>query len=330
MTTKKIVRIALGVILTGLFLWLVFRQISLNEVKDIFSEVIPLWIFAAVCAFAVGYSCRIERWRLMLTLENPGLKWRSCAGPLMACVAANNIFPFRAGDLLRAFGFNKRLGISTGISISTLFVERLLDLLMIVIIFGIVLTYFDIEASRFTRVGGGFLLAGAVVILLALLFPTLFNPLAVGLVRLVSWASPRVGHVMHDELNRAMSALELMANCSAMLRYMLWSVLAWVSEGLVFLFAALSLPSVLHPTAAWLAIPLGTLATVIPSTPGYVGTFDFFTAQAMISLGNAGAASTAYALLVHILLWLPPTAVGGVYWLLHPIKSTDQLTRIQS
>jgi uncharacterized membrane protein YbhN (UPF0104 family) len=69
-----------------------------------------------------------------------------------------------------------------------------------------------------------------------------------------------------------------------------------------------------------LALPVGTLATLIPSTPGYVGTFDYFTVRAMSVLGNSISASTAYALLVHILLWLPPTLIGGLYLLLNPIK----------
>jgi uncharacterized membrane protein YbhN (UPF0104 family) len=73
------------------------------------------------------------------------------------------------------------------------------------------------------------------------------------------------------------------------------------------------------PLAGWLALPVGTLATLIPSTPGYVGTFDYFTVKAMTELGNTTAAATAYALLVHALLWLPPTLVGGLYLLLHPV-----------
>jgi uncharacterized membrane protein YbhN (UPF0104 family) len=76
------------------------------------------------------------------------------------------------------------------------------------------------------------------------------------------------------------------------------------------------------PQAAWLALPVGTLATLIPSAPGYAGTFDFFTAQAMALLGNPIAAATAYALLVHALLWLPATLVGGVLLLAYPRRAT--------
>ena len=105
-----------------------------------------------------------------------------------------------------------------------------------------------------------------------------------------------------------------------MLKLLGWSALAWMFEGCVFWFAALALPSVTEPQGAWLALPVATFATLIPSTPGYVGTFDYFTAWAMIQFGNAPAPAAAAAFLVHTLLWLPPTILGGAYLLSHPVR----------
>ena len=54
------------------------------------------------------------------------------------------------------------------------------------------------------------------------------------------------------------------------------------------------------------------------------GTFDYFTARAMTELGNDAGAATAFALLVHILLWLPPTLIGGIYLLLNPTRTSQE------
>ena len=54
------------------------------------------------------------------------------------------------------------------------------------------------------------------------------------------------------------------------------------------------------------------------------GTFDYFTARAMTELGNDPGAATAFALLVHILLWLPPTVIGGIYLLLNPTRTSQE------
>jgi glycosyltransferase 2 family protein len=320
---KKNTRLVLGFALAAIFLWLIFRHLSLDEIKAAFGEAKSPFVLAAVIVFFLGYSCRIERWRLMLRQDNPNLEWRNCAGPLMASVAANNVLPFRAGDILRAFGFNQRLGISAATSVTTLFVERLLDLLMVVTFLGLALAYFGMESARFIGVGGTFLIAGAAVIAFLLLFPGLFKPLAFWLGRKVSKISPKLGEKIRAEIHKVFDALGHMTRGHTMVKLILWSMLAWIAEGFVFWLAALALPSVFHPIAAWIALPIGTLATVIPSTPGYVGTFDFFTTQAMTVLGNTTTAATAYALLIHALLWLPPTIAGGLYLLLNPVGLTQ-------
>jgi glycosyltransferase 2 family protein len=322
---SRAIRLLLGVILTGLFIWLIFRHISLNEIKNAFFNANMLLLGFAVIVFFIGYSCRIERWRLMLTHENPELRMKNCAGPLMASVAVNNVLPFRAGDVLRAFGFNRRLGISAATSLTSIFVERLLDLLMVVSFLGLALAYFGMASSKFLGFGGGFLILAGIIILLLLLFPSIFKPIAFLLGRSIARLLPKLGGKILTQFQKIFTALEHTSKGHTMRRLILWSMLAWIAEGCVFWLVALSLPSISNHLAAWLALSVGTLATVIPSTPGYVGTFDYFTAQAMTGLGNVAAGSTAFAFLVHAVLWLPPSIMGGLYLLLNPIKQKHDL-----
>jgi uncharacterized protein (TIRG00374 family) len=238
----------------------------------------------------------------------------------MASVAANNVLPFRAGDLLRAFGFNRKLGISAATSVTTLVVERLLALLMLVILLGVSLSYFGIELTKLAGTGGSILVVTGTAILFILSFPYTFKPSAMWFCRHVSRYLPRVGEKLFIEIQKVFAALEYTSKGHMMLRLFLWSLSAWIAEGFVFWLVAQSLPSVSNDAAAWLALSFGTLATIIPSTPGYVGTFDYFTSQAMVVLGNSYASSTAFAFMVHGVLWLPPLVVGGLYLLMNPIN----------
>lgn len=328
MTPKKALRLLLGIGLAVIFVWLIVRQIDVEQIKQAFHNADPLWIAAALAAFVVGYSCRIERWRVMLSLDNPGLKWRGCAGPLLGSFATNNVLPFRAGDVLRSFAFNRRLGTSSGAVIATLFVERLLDMLMVLVILGAALAFFGMDSSRFAGVGSTVLVVGAAAILMALLFPHFFAPVALAAGRLLARFVPGVGDKLLGGIAKSMQTLQHLAKGNTMLKLVAWSVVAWIAEGCIFWFSALALPSISEPLAAWLALPVGTLATLIPSTPGYVGTFDYFTVRAMTELGNISAAATAYALLVHAVLWLPPTLGGGLYLLLHPVGQRENLKAI--
>jgi uncharacterized membrane protein YbhN (UPF0104 family) len=125
-------------------------------------------------------------------------------------------------------------------------------------------------------------------------------------------------------MRKSLGTLEHLSEGRTMSRLVMWSLFAWLSEGCVFWLLALALPSIVAPWGGWLALPVGTLATLIPSTPGYVGTFDFFTARAMTLVGNATSAATAYALLVHAMVWLPPTLVGGLHLLIRPAASVNR------
>jgi uncharacterized membrane protein YbhN (UPF0104 family) len=62
--------------------------------------------------------------------------------------------------------------------------------------------------------------------------------------------------------------------------------------------------------ASGLSLAAATLATLLPSSPGYVGTFDYFAALGLTAHGITPAAATAFALLVHLLLWAPVTLFG--------------------
>jgi glycosyltransferase 2 family protein len=330
MTSKKTLRFALSIFLASLFLYLTLSQISFKEIERAFQGADMTWVIAALAAFAVGYSCRIERWRVMLELGNPTLRWSTCSGPLLASIAANNILPFRAGDVLRSFAFNRKLNTTSGVVIATLLVERLLDFFVIVILLGVALALFGLDNSYFAEIGLKILIASALLILAVLFFPRFFTSVFLQMGQLVSHVAPRFGNKILKEINRCLTTLQHLAKQNIMARLVSWSLMAWFAEGCVFWFAALALPSILAPLAAWIAFPVGTLATLIPSTPGYVGTFDFFTMQAMAALGNVTGAAAAYALLVHALLWLPPTLIGGVYLLQHQIKQPDKLKETSS
>ena len=316
MTGRKAFRLALGVAIAALFVWLTLRQVDGARIAQVLRGARADYLGAAVLLLCAGYACRIARWRTMLARDNPALRWADCAGPLLASFAANNVLPFRAGDLMRAFAFNARLHTTAGSVLATLFVERLLDLLMVILLLGVALWSFGFDVARLLGVGGPLLVLAACAIVAVLLRPALLQPI-VKLLGLLAGRLPAAAR-LQAELNKATGTLVKLAGGSTMWQLLAWSAAAWITEGGVYWLVAQALASVTAPLGAWLAVPVGTLATLIPSTPGYVGTFDYFTAQAMILAGNDQTASAAFAFLVHMALWLPPTVAGGLYMVLRP------------
>jgi len=320
MKSRRIVRIFLGCFIAIIFLWLMFRHIKLSEFVNAFTGTRFSWIIAALGSFCIGYFIRIERWWLMFQKDNPKLSRFACVGPFFASFAVNNVLPFRAGDLLRSFAFNRQLGVTSGVVLASLFVERLLDMLMVLIFLGLALGFFGLKIHRFAGIGSNVLLTISLIIVCVLFFPKLLKPVAFVLHRLFSAISPKWGEVFFNEVTKSLSTLDHLSRGNSMFKLILLSLMAWTAEGCVFWFSGLALPRIITPLAGWLALPVGTLSTLIPSTPGYVGTFDFFTGRAMTELGNSVADATAYSFLVHALLWLPPTVIGMIYLIQHPVS----------
>lgn len=312
MTVRDQVRIALGLGVAAVFLWLIARQVSLSDLRAAFSGTSLACVALGVLALGVGYAARIRRWQLMLEGENPDLRWRDCAGPFLSSFALNNVLPLRAGDVARLFAYQKRLGVGLGTGAAAMFVERILDMLALLAMLGIAVAVFGGQAAGLAASIGGFALVAVAGVLLAILVvPRLMSPafrLARGLLARLGSRAER----LTAEADKAHDTLHRLAAGGTMLRLAALSALAWVMEGLTFLAAALAIPGLATTAAAWLALPVGSLSTLLPSTPGYAGTFHFFVAQSMQVLGETAAMATAYAILVHAMLWVPITVAGGV------------------
>lgn len=327
MSKAKAFQFLTGLVLAGVFLWLALRNLSREEITQALADVRWGWALAALAAFFAGYACRIERWKLMLSKDNPGLHWRQCAGPFFACVAANNVLPLRAGDVLRAFAFNARLGIGTTVSVTSMFVERILDLIAVIALLGAALWALDVRTSDVLGVSGPVLALALAGLVALLAFPRLLRWVLGLLARASSRLPQGLGARLASAFAKADDLFGDLARRNSLAGLSLWTVLAWIAEGCVFWFAALALPGITQAASAWLAAAVGTLSTVIPSTPGYVGTFHYFTAQSMLALGNPPAAAAAYAILVHALLWLPATVAGGLYFLFRQVPLPQDMQR---
>jgi uncharacterized membrane protein YbhN (UPF0104 family) len=93
--------------------------------------------------------------------------------------------------------------------------------------------------------------------------------------------------------------------------------MTWGFEGAVFATVAAAVSAGVDPLGPWFSLGTGTLATLIPSSPGYFGTFDYFAALGLVAYGADPEISVAFALTVHTVLWLPLTVAGLGYLTVH-------------
>jgi len=317
---KRIFKLIFGLSLSFFFIWLISKNLDIKEFSSHFNQAKISYVFLAIIIFNLGYSFRIQRWKIMMMQINPKLKWNQCAGPFISCVAVNNILPFRAGDILRVFAFNKRLKINTSISFSALLFERLLDLLMLLIFLFLALNYFELELTKFIGISNVIIIFLILLVFITLFFPFSFKRPFISIFKIIFIFNKTFAKKIQKQIIKIFNSLEYISRKKNLIKLIFWSFLAWFAEGLVFWVIALSIPEITNNLAAWLALPVGSLSTLIPSSPGYIGTFDYFTANSMFVMNNTYSASVVYAFIVHVVIWLPPLVLASLYLFKNPIN----------
>ena len=311
-------KLAVGCAATAGFAWLFARELDADALGRAFAGLSAPVVVLALAFFAVGVAVRLVRWWWMLRALEPGLPVGACIRPFLASMAVNNVLPFRAGDVLRVVGFRRQLRSPAMRVLGTLVIERALDVVVLSAVFFVCLLGLPDGALPRGVVVAAMWLAGAgmAAILAPMLLLPLFERFRERLpgrrflaARPWTKAISRHGAPLVESLGLVRSLPRSLALCAL-------SAVVWLCEGAFFAVVAAALGADSAPLGPWLSLSAGSLATAIPSAPGYVGTFDYFAAQGLAAYGAPPETAAAFALTVHALWWAPLTAVGLIlYWL---------------
>lgn len=320
-------RLAIGLAVAAGFAWLLASELDVGELRSIFGTMSLAVLPVALAFMFTGWALRIVRWWWMLRQLEPAVTLGACAGPFVAAMGVNNVLPFRAGDVLRIAGFQRQLHSPALRVAGTLVIERLLDVLTLVGVFFFCLLALSEDAfPRGFVISASWLAGVSLVAVVALL-------LAVPLLGrfkervLASRSSPpkRWQRAAAEHVAHFIEALGLVRSPRSLLVLTGLSVLAWGCEGATFVIVASAFQAEAAPLAPWLSMAAGTLATTIPSTPGAIGTFDYFAARGFAAFGTSPELAAAFALSVHTLLWVPAT-IAGLPVLLIPRRLATRAT----
>ena len=316
------VKLVAGLLVTSVCLWLIIQQVDLSRLWVILSSADPSWIVIGLFFLSIAYLLRIVRWWLMLRTIVPTLPLVACAGPFLSSIALNNLLPFRAGDIMRVVGFCRQLTLPASTVLGSLVLERLLDLAAILVMFFVAVPHATPDGFHAEAVATAGWLGLVCVILIVL---TIALPEA--LARLTENIAARARRGTWKRAGRLaqwvvhfFSSLALMRTRQQIIPLVLLSLGAWCLEGALFAAVAKSVHIDDPGIAPWFALSTGTLGTLLPSTPGYVGTFDYLTMVGFLAYGFAQSLAAACALLVHVVLWVPQTIVGMVWLLILKVK----------
>jgi uncharacterized protein (TIRG00374 family) len=313
----------LGVVISAVFLWLALRGLRLGEVAESIGEANYWWLIPSVATYFVAVWVRTWRWDYMLRPLKQ-IPARRLFPVVVIGYMGNNIYPFRAGEVLRSYVLRRQEDVPMSASLATVIVERVFDgLVMLVFVFAALpLAPLPSESIRWLVVGASIAFFAAVVI---------FFGLAAAperAMQLVSWFS---GHFTPERFRqrlihtagRFLAGLESLRSFRNVLMIFFTSVLIWLLETVKYWFVMHAFNFEISFFALMLMNGVVNLATTLPSAPGYVGTFDAPGIAVLSLYGVEEALAGAYTLVLHAALWLPITLLGAYYMLRNELGWSD-------
>lgn len=312
---KTTARIAVGLLVTLGFLWLAVRNVDIAAVRDALGRASYRYLIPAAAFCLTGYLLRTVRWGRILAPTVP-VPFARLFPVLMIGFAANNLLPARIGEFVRAYLLGRRERVSPSLSLATIVLERVCDGLMLVALMAgtLLLVPIPVDDPKIEAVElvATVVFGGAALALVALLaFP---RPL-VALARACLRPLPRpLAARVAGLLDAFIAGLGALRSPLAVARIAGLSALIWACEAATFGSVLLAFPLGLA-RGEWLAATVFLLVFVnlgimIPSAPGYIGTYQLFARIALGAFGVADAAGLALSLVVHALQYSLVTAIG--------------------
>lgn len=307
---KRLPGILIGVIISAVALAYLLRR-DLSGVRD---ELAGAHYWAVIPCFAlsiVGLWLRSLRWRVLLDYR---LSPTHSFHILNVSYLINGVLPLRVGELVRAVlaaRVDPPVRILT--SLSTVLVERLLDVLAVLVLLGLVLILLPVRLE--IGVMGAALGVGSVVGVVALAVFAARPTWAHYLLEKGGRVVPLLRRSqMHNWLDHLLDGIKPLASARATLLLAGWTAVSWffsVAAGYVLLYAIFD-----HPTwaASMAMVALAAFVIAVPAVPGSLGPFE-----AAVAFGLAGAGlveeasdapSVAFALLVHVVNLLTYVSMG--------------------
>ncbi len=285
----------------GVLLYLSLRGIQWPRVWSIVrgAQVSVVALGLAIMSFAL--FVRSLRWRVLLSAHGsvpvPLAFWATSAGYL-----GNNALPARAGEVIRSLMVSRLSGISKAFALTTTLCERIVDAIALsAISAGVLLTlptkpgWLSIAARPFAVLAS----VGAVAIVLLPVFESFWFKL-LALLPIPEVLVGRAERMLHEGLK----GIGSLHDRGRLGRFLSLTAITWCLEGVttIVVARAVGLPMNLH-VAFLLVAGLG-LGSALPSTPGYVGIYQFVAVSVLTPFGLSKAGTIAYIFLFQAMNYL--------------------------
>jgi len=302
---NALLRGTLGIAVSVVALWILVRSVDIAAAMQVLATAAPAWVALMLVTTTVDVGTRGARWRTLLAPIAP-LQYRRVLGYTYIGYLANNVLPARLGELYRSHALGEGEHVSRPTVLGTVVVERVVDTVMVVAIAAVAVLVLSARGVMTSAVLLGLAFVSLLVIALGLGIAAHRLPGADRVAAIVA-RRPR----LLELARRLRVGLAVAGRPRTIALALALSAVAWAASIGTFLAGGQAVGVELTVAQAALLTSGVALVTIVPSGPGYLGTFELTVVGIADGFGIPRDAAFALGLLVHVMILLT-TTVGGV------------------
>jgi len=293
-------KLIIGILVSIIFLYFALRGVDYNELMLELKTARFGFLFPAILVVIVIQLIRSSRWGILLSpiqkIDQRTLFPISCIG-YMAII----IVPMRIGEFVRPYMVNKKKDVPFSSALATIFMERLFDVFIMVLILFISLIFVDDIPPIF--ISGGKILFGIAVI--ALVFVGFLAAKTDATIRfinpLINKFPKKYSLKIINILKSFINGFRIISNVRNITVTLFLSASIWIlnafSTFLLFYFFNLDLPF----TSSLLVVVITALGISLPAAPGFVGNFQFACVAALALFDVSKTMAFTFSIVYYII-----------------------------
>ncbi len=294
----------LGIITSAIFLWLAFLKVNFKELITVLESANYSLIIVAAIINGLTFLPRTYRWKILLKpIKNT--RFGNTFGSLTIGFMANSILPARGGEFIRVLAIGHAEKISKSSSFATIVVERTIDL--ITLIFFLLLF---LRSISYNTLVSKIFWVGLILSISASIFLIILkgNPKIINI--FVRLSPGKLKEKVSKFLGAFIKGLEILGDLKTLLYTFLQSIFIWFCFAIVYYVLFLSFDFQLPFGAAFVIMALSSLGIMLPSSPGFIGTYHYFVIFSLSLFQIPKSSALSFSIAAWAVNFLPVVFIG--------------------
>lgn len=311
---KRALQLVLGIGVSALCVWLSMKDVNIGEVLTALRGASGVGFALVMLVTLLGFWIRAIRWRYFIDAGRT-LSLDSLFSATMIGFMANNVLPFRLGEFVRPWVLSRRERLSKTTLLATVVVERAIDMLTLLGIFGVSVVVHPIaentDAGRLVQWGARVLIGLCVALTVFVIAIERSRTLAQAVVQRVTAPLPeRARARVAEMLERFIEGLGLFRDFGRLAIVFALSFAMFLCFACALSVSLWSLGIMLPWYAGLIMLVITAIGIMVPAAPGYIGTLNIACTAGLALFGIGKAQSVPFSWFYFFSQWLPITAVG--------------------